>query len=100
MLATYLTQSKDNAPNPEDMTEKSREYITMQTKKYSFSDNQNLQGVSQQQQMSTWYKTRDDMDNRRSWEKGGSADHYKADCTSYKQGMKSKGYDIHQMRTT
>ena len=35
---------------------------------------------------------RDDMDKRNSCANCGSADHHVADCTSYKQGMKSLGY--------
>ena len=55
--------SKDNAPTPEEMRQKSREY-----------------------------KPRDDMDKRRSCANCGSADFHVADCTTYKQGMKSLRY--------
>ena len=41
MLATYYTLSKDNAPTPEDMTQKSREYMLMKPKKYP--ENRNMQ---------------------------------------------------------
>ena len=44
MLATYYTLSKDSAPTPEEMRHKSREYMLMKTKKYSYSDNRNTQG--------------------------------------------------------
>ena len=37
MLATYYTLLKDNAPTPEEMRQKSREYMLMKPKKYSFS---------------------------------------------------------------
>ena len=50
-----------------------------------------MQGGGQQQR-SSWYKPRDDMDKRRSWANCGSADHHVADCTTYKQCMKSLGY--------
>ena len=50
-----------------------------------------MQGGSQPQR-SSWYKPRDDMDKRRSCADCGSADHHLADCTTYKQGMKSPGY--------
>ena len=50
-----------------------------------------MQGGGQQQR-SSWYKPRGDMDKRRSSAKCGSADHHVADCTTYKQGMKSLGY--------
>ena len=44
MLATYYTLSKDSAPTPEEMRQKSREYMLMKPKKYSCSDNRNMQG--------------------------------------------------------
>ena len=91
MLATYYTLSKDNAPTPEEMRQKSREYMLMKPRKYSYSENRNTQGGSQPQR-SSWYKPRDDMDKRRSCANCGSADHHVADCTTYKQGMKSLGY--------
>ena len=91
MLAMYYTLSKDNAPTPEEMRQKSREYMLMKPKKYSYSENRNMKGGSQPQR-SSWYKTRDDMDKRRSCANCGSADHHVADCTTYKQGMKSLGY--------
>ena len=52
---------------------------------YSYSDGSNMQ-------RSSWCKPRDDMDKRRSCTDCGSADHHVADCTTYKQGMKSPGY--------
>ena len=91
MIATYYTLSKDNAPTPEEMRQKSREYMFMKPKKYSFSESRNMQGGSQQQR-STWYKSRDYMDKRRSCSNWGSADQHVADCTTYKQGMKSLRY--------
>ena len=91
MLATYYTLSKDSAPTPEEMRQKSREYMLMKPKKYSYSENRNTQGGGQPQR-SSWYKPRDDMDKRRSCANCGSADHHVADRTTYKQGMKSLGY--------
>ena len=44
MLATYYTLSKDSATTPEEMRQKSREYMLMEPKKYSCSDNRNVQG--------------------------------------------------------
>ena len=73
------------------MRQKSREYMLMKPKKYSYSDNRNTQGGNQPQR-SSWYKPRDDMDKRRSCANCGSADHHVADCTTYKQGMKSLGH--------
>ena len=65
MLATYYTLSNDSAPTPEEMRQKSREYMLMKPKKYSYSDSRNMQGGNQPQR-SSWYKPRDDMDKRRS----------------------------------
>ena len=91
MLATYYTLSKDIAPTPEKLRQKLRKKIIIKPENSSFLDNQNLQAGSQQQR-STWYKPRDDMDKRRSCANCESADHHVADCTSYKQGMKSLHY--------
>ena len=44
MLATYYTLSKDSAPTPEEMRQKSRVYMLMKPKKYSYSNNRNMQG--------------------------------------------------------
>ena len=44
MLATYYTLSKDNAPTPEEMRQKSRVYMLMKPKNYSFSESRNIQG--------------------------------------------------------
>ena len=95
MLATYYTLSKDSAPAPEETRQKSREYMLTKPKKYSYSDNRNMQGGSQPRR-SSWYKPRDDRDKRRSCANCGSADHHVADCTTYKQGMKSLGYALNE----
>ena len=76
MLATF-TLSKDNSPTPEEMRQKSREYMLMKPNKYSFSDGRNLQG-GRQQQKSMWYKPKNDVDQRRSCANCRSADHHLA----------------------
>ena len=43
-------------------------------------------------QRSTWYKPKNDLDKRRLCANCRLADHHVADCTSYKQGMKSLEY--------
>ena len=53
MLATYYTLSKDSEPTPEEMRQKSREYMLIKPKKYSYSDNRNTQDGNQQQR-SSW----------------------------------------------
>ena len=63
----------------------------MKPRKYSHLENRNMLRGNQPQR-SSWYKPRDDMDKRRSCAICASADHHVADCTTYKQGMKSLGY--------
>ena len=65
--------------------------MLMKPKKYSYSEGRNMRGGSQPQNSSR-YKPRDDMNKRRSCTNCGSADHHAADCSTYKQGMKSLRY--------
>ena len=88
MLATYYTLLKDNAPTPEEIRQKSREHVDETEEILIFRQ----QDRGRQQQRSSWYKPRDDMDKRSSCANCGSADQHVADCTTYKQGMKSLGY--------
>ena len=101
MLSTYYTLSKDNAPTPEEMKKKSKEYMLMKQKKYSYSEGRNMKMVSQPQR-SSWYTPRDVKDKRTSCANCGSADHHVADCTTYKKGMKSLGYapEVEDMNQT
>ena len=80
MLATYYTLSKDNAPTPEDMTQKSREYMLMKPKKYSYPENRNMQGGG-----GVNHRGRHGTSLGMIWTNV-------ADCTTYKQGMRSLGY--------
>ena len=64
--------------------------MLMKPKKYSLSEGRKMQGGSQPQR-SSWYMPRDDIDKRRSCAHCESANHV-ADCTTYRQGMKSLGY--------
>ena len=91
MLATYYTLSKDSAPTPEEMRQKSREYMLMKPKKYSYSDYRNMQGGGSQPQRSSWYKTRDDMDKRRSCANCGSADHHTNGLHNIQTGNEESG---------
>ena len=63
----------------------------MKSKKYSFSDSRKLQRGSQQQR-SSCYKPKGDMDKRRSCANCGLEDHHVVDCPTYKQGVKTSGY--------
>ena len=46
MLAAHYTLSKDNAPTPEEMRQKSREHKLMKPNKYAYPENRNMQGES------------------------------------------------------
>ena len=81
ILATYYTLSKDTAPIPEEMRQKSREYMLMKPKKYSYSEGRKMHGGSQPQRLS-WYKPIHDMNKRRSCANCGSADHHVVNCTT------------------
>ena len=63
----------------------------MKPKNHPYSEGRNMHEASQPQR-SSLYKPRDEMNKRRSFLNCGSADHHVADCTTYKQGMKSLGY--------
>ena len=63
----------------------------MKPKNHPYSEGRNMHEASQPQR-SSLYKPRDEMNKRRSFLNCGSADHHVADCTTYKQGMKSQGY--------
>ena len=76
---------------PEEMRQKSEEYMLMKPKTYPYSEGRSMQGGSQPQR-SSWYKPRDDMDKSRSCANCGSADQHVADCTTYKQATKGLGY--------
>ena len=45
-------------------------------------------------QGNNWYKTRDDMDKRRSCANCSSTDHDVSACPTYKQGMKAIGFSL------
>ena len=77
--------------SPEEMRQKSEEYMLMKPKKYPYSEGRNMQGGSQPQR-SSWYKPRDDMDKRRSCANCRSADDHVEDCTTYKPATKSLKY--------
>ena len=70
-MKDHQAMIENNAPTPEEMRPKSRKYMLMKPKKYSYSENRNMQWDIQPQR-STWYKPRDDMDKRSSCANCGS----------------------------
>ena len=90
VLETYYTLSIDNAPNPEEMRQ-NLQNACIEAKDIIIFDRPEPSRGSEQQR-STRYKPKNDMDKCTSCKNCGSADHHVAKCTSYKQGMKSLGY--------
>ena len=65
MLATYFTLTLDQAPTPDDLRTKSREYLLIKPRAQNRYNNYNYSGTNIDAN-SSWYRPRDDMDERRS----------------------------------
>ena len=91
MLATHYTPLSTNAPTPEDLRLKSKEYLLLKPPMRSshYKNNYGNFNTGPANQSITWYEPRDDRDNRRSCAKCKSTDHLVSVCPSYKQGMKA-----------
>ena len=96
MLATHYTPFSTNAPTPEELRLKSKEYILLKSlgrsgyykNKYgNFNNGPSNQG-------NNWYKPRDDMDKRRSCANCSLTDHHVSACPTYKQGNKAIGFSL------
>ena len=92
MLATHYTPLSTNAPTPEELRLKSKEYLLLKPPSRSgyygnFNNGPENQG-------NNWYKPRDDMEKRRSCANCSSTDHHVSACTTYKQGMKAMGFSL------
>ena len=87
MLATHYTPLSTNAPTPEKLRLKSKEYLLLKPpsrsgiykNKYgNFNNGQGNQG-------NNWYEARDDMDKRRSGANCSSTDYHVSASPTYKQ---------------
>ena len=96
MLATHYTPLSTNAPTPEELRLKSKEYLLLKTsieiwllqKIYgNFNNGPATQG-------NNWYKPSDDMDKRRSCAKCSLTDHHVSARPTYKQGMKAISFSL------
>ena len=96
MLATHYTPLSTNAPTPEELRLKSKEYILLKpTSRTGFYKNSNGNfNNGPGNQGNNWYKPRDDMDKRRSCANCSSMDRHVSACPTYKQGMKAIGLSI------
>ena len=96
MLATYYTPLSTNAPTPEELRLKSKEYLLLKPASRSgyYKNNYGNFNNGPANQCNNWYKPRDDMDKRRSCANCSSTDHHVSTCPTYKQGMKAIGFSL------
>ena len=96
MLATHYTPLSTNAPTPEELRLKSKEYLLLKPPSRSgyFKNNYGNFNNGPANQGNNWYKPRDDMDKRRSCANCSSTDHHVSACPTYKQGMKAIGFNL------
>ena len=96
MLATHYTPLSTNAPTPEELRIKSKEYLLLKPPSRSgyYKNNYGNFNSGPANQGNNWYKPRDDMDKRRSCANCSSTDHHVPACPTYKQGMKAVGFNL------
>ena len=96
MLATHYTPLSTNAPTPEELRLKSKEYLLLKPPSRSgyYKNNYGNFSNGPANQGNNWYKPRDDMDKRRSCANCSSTDHHVSACPAYKQGMKAIGFSL------
>ena len=87
MLATHYTPLSTNAPTPEELRLKSKEYLLLKLSSRSgyYKNNYGNFNNGPANQGNNWYKPRDDMEKRRSCANCSSTDH---------QGMKAIGFSL------
>ena len=96
ILATHYTPLSTNAPTPEELRLKSKEYLLLKPPSRSgyYKNNYGNFNNGPANQGNNWYKPRDDMDKRRSCANCSSTDHHVSACPAYKQGMKAIGFSL------
>ena len=96
MLATHYTPLSTNAPTPEKLRLKSKEYLLRKSPSRSgyYKNNYGNFNNGPANQGNNWYKPSDDMDKRRSCANCSSTDHHVSACPINKQGMKAIGFSL------
>ena len=96
MLATHYTPLSTNAPTPEELRLKSKEYLLLKPPSRSgyYKNNYGNFNNGPANQGNNWYKPRNDMDKRRSCANCSSTDHHVSACPAYKQGMTAIGFSL------
>ena len=95
-LATHNTPPSTNAPTPEELIFKSKEFILLKPPSGSgyYKNNYGDFNNGLANQGNNWYKPRDDMDKRRSRANCSLTDHHVSACPTYKQDMKAMGFSL------
>ena len=96
MLAAHYTPLTTNAPTPEELRLKSKEYLLLKPPSRSgyYKNNYGNFNNGPANQGNNWYKPRDDMDKRRSCANCSSMDHHVSACPTYKQDKKVIGFSL------
>ena len=96
MLATHYTPLSTNAPTPEELRLKSKDYLLLKPPSRSgyYKNNYGNFNNGPANQGNNWYKPRANMDKRRSCANCSSTDHHVSACPTYKQGMKAIGFSL------
>ena len=96
MLATHYTPLSTNAPTPEELRLKSKEYLLLKPPSRSgyYKNNYGNFNNGPADQINNWYKPRNDMEKRHSCANCSSTDHHVSQCPTYKQGMKAIGFSL------
>ena len=98
MLATHYTPLSNNAPTPEELKRKSKEYLLLKRPSRSgiYKNNYGNFNNGPANQGNNWYKPREDKDKRRSCANCNLTDHHVSACPTYKQGMKAIGFSLEE----
>ena len=96
MVATHYTPPSTNAPTPEELRLKSREYLLLKPLSISgyYKTNYGNFNIAPARQGNNWSKPRENMDKMRSCANCSSTDHHVSACPTYKQGMNTIGLNL------
>ena len=95
-LMTYYTPMSTNAPTPDELRLKSKEYplLKPQLRSGYYKNNYGNFNYGPGNQGNNWYKPRDDLDKRRPCANCSPTDHHVSACPTYKQGMSAIGSSL------
>ena len=95
-LATHYTPLSTNAPTPEELRLKSKEYLLLKPPSRSgyYKNNYGNFNNGPANQGNNWYEPRDNMNKRRSCAICSSTDYHVSACPTYERGMKAIGFSL------